>query len=73
MPTRILFGKVEVYNSFTKMTEFIPEIIYVEGTDIEKIRNYILSKKPFKERSNYKIIKFQTETAKHIGDTVYDI
>ncbi len=73
MKARILYGSVLILNTKTNRTETVKEIIHVEGTDLESERNYILRKKPYKERKDYKLLKFNTQTAKQIGRTMYEI
>jgi hypothetical protein len=73
MPQKIYFGDVEITNIRTGEKKNVHRKLFKELDSINDVsmRNYVLKHIPAKERQLYKIVKFQFDTAKQIGETAY--
>ncbi|GAT64358.1 hypothetical protein [Paludibacter jiangxiensis] len=70
---KIYFGDVVVQHTRTGETRTISGKVYKESDTPPAVhmRGYVLKSIAPKERPSYQIIRFCTETAKHVGDTTY--
>lgn len=69
----IYFGSVIIQHTPTGEKQTVNEIIYLESDTppANRLRAYILKHIPQKEKVNYKIVRFCTDTAKVTGQTAY--
>ena len=70
---KIYFGDVVIRHTRTGETRTITGKGYKESDQppADHMRGYVLKGIAPKERPHYQIIRFCTETAKHVGDTTY--
>ena len=72
---RIYFGDVEVLNTKTNTREVLKNQVYREGVGLYNLiyRELILHHINPRDREHFRIVRYRTDTAKHIGDTNSDL